>query len=73
MNWKNRWLAFVLLVMATLGARGAAVDGTNIVSVMSDNVNNANNVLSPLTLGLLMFGVVISLAVWFIAKGRKGR
>lgn len=74
MNGKNRTQRLALLgafgALAPLAAN-AQIDygfGTNAVVSMAGTMNTAASVMSPLTIGLILFGLAIGVALYFARK-----
>lgn len=67
MNRVVRWLTG--LVALFVAQMAFALDGTNAVSLLSDNVNNATGTIWPIVIGIL--GALVTISV-FMKVGRKG-
>lgn len=65
---KNRLLAALALLVAV--ASQAEVSGTNAVTLIADNVENAQDTMWPITIGLI--GALVVLGVLFKVGRRAG-
>lgn len=66
MNKFAKWLVGSLMVLVAHAA--LALDGTNAVSILSDNVNNASGTVWPIVIGII--GALVTISV-FMKVGRK--
>jgi len=71
MKGRIRVMAVLALLVACGVFPAAAIDGTNVVTILADNANNSISVFTPISLGLLGLGLVIGIVTWLIRKGRK--